>query len=142
MTAPETSARSDSKFDRYHAVRVPSVQVKSYLARLFSYFRCSDACLITSLIYVDRLLRRHEDFCLTTLSIHRILAVSMLLSAKFNDDTYYSNDYYAKVCGMSLKELNVLEGQFLGFVDWNLCVTSDEYDKYRNYVLAVYSSHL
>ena len=34
------------------------------------------------------------------LSLHRVLAASLVVSAKFVDDIYYSNQYYSKVCGL------------------------------------------
>merc|ERR1712232_787328 len=114
----------------FHAVRVPAIGIHAYLERLQRYFLCSDACFLISLVYIDRILQRHPKFSINNLSLHRVLATSLLVSAKFNDDTYYSNAYYAKVCGLTVRELNSLEAKFLMLIDWKLSVSPGEYDEY------------
>merc|ERR1712056_31806 len=98
--------------------------------------KCSRACLVTSLVYIDRIVKLHPDFSICDRTIHRLLAVSMLLSAKYYDDVYYSNAYYARVCGLTLKEINSLEHEFLKLVNWKLDVSSEEYVEYRDRVFS------
>jgi len=59
-----------------------------------------------------------------------------MLAVKFFDDVYYSNAYYAKVGGVKTKEVNTLEQHFLRLIDWQLAVTPQEYEQYRNQVFA------
>lgn len=117
---------------RFHSTAAPSVGVDAYLTRLHKYFRCCDACFISSLVYVDRIVKLHPEFSVNSLTIHRLLATSVVLSAKFHDDVYYSNAYYAKVCGLSLKELNMLEALFIKMLNWKLDVSPEEYRYYRD----------
>lgn len=49
-----------------------------------------------ALIYVDRLIQQGR-FALTPLSVHRVLITAVMLAAKFFDDQYFNNLYYAKV---------------------------------------------
>lgn len=55
-----------------------------------------------------------------------------MLGAKFFDDTYYNNAYYAKVGGVPCKEINSLEVEFLFLVNFSLHVTEDMYSRYYN----------
>jgi hypothetical protein len=66
----------------------------------------------------------------------------MLLAAKFFDDAYYNNAYYAKVGGVLLSEMNGLEVDFLFRINFSLHVASDVFSKYRAELLAnsVYST--
>lgn len=48
------------------------------------------------LIYMDRFIQRN-DFALTSLNVHRVAITSVMVAAKFFDDQYYNNAYYAKV---------------------------------------------
>lgn len=48
------------------------------------------------LIYMDRFIQRN-DFALTALNVHRVAITSVMVAAKFFDDQYYNNAYYAKV---------------------------------------------
>ena len=50
---------------------------------------------------------------------------------KYNLDQYYNNDYYAKVGGVDLAELNSLEREFLTMIDYRLYVRKMEYERYK-----------
>lgn len=64
--------------------------------------------------------------------MHRVIITAILLAAKFFDDAYYNNAYYAKVGGVLTSEINGLEVDFLFRINFSLHVTSDEFDKYRS----------
>lgn len=51
-----------------------------------------------ALVYIDRLIARNH-LALTSLNVHRIIITAVMLAAKFFDDQYYNNAYYAKVRG-------------------------------------------
>jgi hypothetical protein len=56
----------------------------------------------------------------------------MLLAIKYNEDDYYSNQYYARVGGVSLTELNELEYNLLILLEFDIFVDDDIYTKYEN----------
>ena len=53
-----------------------------------------------------------------------------MLAAKYFDDVYYTNAFYADVGGINPDELNMLEVDFLCKICFNLYVTPQEYQKY------------
>jgi hypothetical protein len=59
---------------------------------------------------------------------------SIILAIKYNEDDYYSNNYYAKIGGISLHEANRLEYEFLKLTNFNLFVTNELFDKYHNFL--------
>ena len=83
-----------------------------------------------ALIYIDRLIRRN-NFLLTELNVHRVVITAVLLAAKFFDDAYYNNAYYAKVGGVLVSEMNGLEVDFLFRIHFSLHVTPELFHKYR-----------
>jgi hypothetical protein len=87
-----------------------------------------------ALVYIDRLIQRN-NFLLTDLNVHRVVITAILLAAKFFDDAYYNNAYYAKVGGVMVSEINGLEVDFLFRINFSLHVTPEEFDKYRNELL-------
>jgi len=125
-----------NKVTPFHCVRPPQLGVYDYLMRISKYFQCSNECFVMSLVYIDRLVKMHPEFTICNLNIHRLLVTSVMLAVKFYDDVYYSNAYYAKVGGVKTKEVNNLEHQFLKLLDWQLHVSPQEYDQYRNHVYA------
>ena len=54
-----------------------------------------------------------------------------MISAKFFDDQYFNNAYYAKVGGVPCKEMNSLEVEFLFLTNFSLFVTYDTYKQYH-----------
>merc|ERR1719453_2645223 len=123
-----------NRVTHFHSVRPPQLTIHEYLTRISKYFQCSHECFVLCLVYIDRIVKLHPEFSICNLNIHRLLITSVMLATKFFDDVYYSNAYYAKVGGIRIKEVNVLEAQFLSLIEWRLHVTPQEYDQYRNHV--------
>ena len=98
--------------------------------RIHKYASCSNECFILALIYIDRLIQRN-NFLLTDLNVHRVVITAILLAAKFFDDAYYNNAYYAKVGGVLVSEMNGLEVDFLFRINFSLHVTPELFHKYR-----------
>ena len=73
---------------------------------------------------------------LTELNVHRVVITAVLLAAKFFDDAYYNNAYYAKVGGVLVSEMNGLEVDFLFRVNFSLHVPPELFQKYREELLS------
>jgi hypothetical protein len=127
-----TSSPFRSPFD---AVTAPALPVHVYATRLQRFMCCSDSCFVLALIYIDRLLQTHHDFRVTLLNVHRLLIAAVVVAAKFQDDVYYSNEYYASVGGVKPKEMQRLEDRFLKLLLWRLYVTPKQYNTYLQSVL-------
>jgi len=111
----------------FHSLKVPPISIRDYIFRVFKYSKCSEECLALALIYVIRFCEI-EAVDLTFYNIHRLLITGVLVAAKFRDDLYFSNTYYAHIGGVPVAELNSLEVAFLKALDWNLWVPPEEYD--------------
>jgi len=131
---------SDQRVTSFHARIEPKIGVCDYLCRLQQFFRCSECCHVVALVYIDRMANLHPEITVTTRSIHRLLAVATVIGAKFLDDVYFSNAFYAKVCGLRVKELNHLEAKFLTLLRWNLVVSPVEYDAYLRQIRLVFEA--
>eukprot|EP01028_Stygiella_incarcerata_P007587 TRINITY_DN314_c0_g9_i1.p1 TRINITY_DN314_c0_g9~~TRINITY_DN314_c0_g9_i1.p1 ORF type:complete len:201 (-),score=38.71 TRINITY_DN314_c0_g9_i1:382-984(-) len=115
----------------FHALKAPEIQIQSYLERIVRYGQCSPECVVLALIYLDRIVQRNEGFFLSSLNIHRLLITSIMVAAKFFDDRYYNNSYYARIGGVSAEEMNALELEFLTLTNFSLHVSPDTFSKYR-----------
>lgn len=47
------------------------------------------------------------------------------------NDTYYTNQFIAQVGGVSLPNINELERFFMQMIDWNLYISTEEFDFYE-----------
>jgi hypothetical protein len=121
--------RENPTVSKFRALRPPGININDYLERIFRYASCSGECFVLALVYIDRLIERRQ-FILTGLNIHRIIITSVMLAAKFFDDQYFNNAYYAKVGGVPCNEMNSLELEFLFLVNFSLHVTPEVFRRY------------
>lgn len=113
----------------FHGSRAPPVSIQQYIDRIFKYAGCSPSCFIVAYIYVDRYLQQTEAY-LTSFNVHRLLVTSLMVAAKFMDDSFFNNAYYAKVGGVSTSEMNRLEMKLLFTIDFRLQVDVDTFRRY------------
>lgn len=124
----------------FHAQRAPAVSVIDYSERIAKYSSCSYCCFVVGVIFMDRFIQQQralqKDFHVHSLNVHRILLASVMVAAKFLDDFYYSNEFWAKIGGVPNAELNTLELEFLFMTNFDLHVSRAVYDSYREELLA------
>jgi hypothetical protein len=53
-----------------------------------------------------------------SLTAHRLMSVGSIIATKFWDDKFYSNEHYAQVAGVPLKEWNAMELDMLVRLNW------------------------
>lgn len=109
----------------FHGLRAPTISVSQYLERIHKYAKCSPACFTLAYIYISRLCQRQPDILITSLSCHRLVITSILVAAKWLDDAFFTNAYYGQVGGVTTKELNRMELEFLLRINFDLNVTVD-----------------
>lgn len=119
----------DQHITKFHALKPPRITIKAYLLRIERYANCSPSCLVVSLIYIDRLCQ-HSMMSPSLLNIHRLIITSVCVAAKFLEDSYYPNQFYSQLGGITLKELNFLEVEFLFGLNFALHVTPHEFRRY------------
>ena len=108
---------------------IPQISIYDYLKRIQTYAFMEKSTLIISLIFIDKICEKSE-LILTYYNIHRILFAAVLLAIKYNEDFFYDNKYYSEIAGVKIKELKLIEYNFLVLVDFNLFVKSEVYENY------------
>ena len=68
--------------------------------------------------------------------MHRIILCCIIIAIKYNEDSYYANDYYAKVGGVSTEELRRLEYYFIQAIDFDLYVDNELLEKYKELLVS------
>jgi len=131
-TTAAASNKPAKKTCSFGSLRVPQVSLSSYALRIRKFFRCTDECFVLCLVFIDRIVKSHPEIQVTNLTCHRLILIGTVVAAKFHDDEYASNAYFAKVGGIECSELNALEAEFLELINWRLNVTGSDYDWYLN----------
>ena len=117
----------------FSANSIPNISINDYLTRIQVYSGIEKSTLILSLIQIDNLCKK-ADLVLTYYNIHRILFGAVLISIKYNEDSYYDNKFYSEIAGVKLKELKMIEYTFLELSDFNVFINGKEYEQYKNYL--------
>ncbi|XRB05911.1 cyclin [Pycnococcus provasolii] len=124
-------------FAVFHAARPPTIPILSYLERIHRYAHASPICFVAAFAYLDRAARRGSitgTLPLTRHNVHRLLMTSIMIAAKFLDDAFYNNAYYARVGGIATAEMNKLELHLLNLVDFRLHVVPEELRRYAEHL--------
>ncbi|KAJ8632003.1 hypothetical protein MRB53_025339 [Persea americana] len=118
----------------FHGLTRPTISIQSYLERIFKYANCSPSCYVVAYIYLDRFTQRQPSLPINSFNVHRLIITSVMVAAKFMDDIYYNNAYYAKVGGINIVEMNFLEVDFLFGLSFHLNVTPTTFHTYCCYL--------
>ncbi|XVE63831.1 hypothetical protein DITRI_Ditri07aG0052400 [Diplodiscus trichospermus] len=122
------------KISVFHGLTRPTISIRSYLERIFKYANCSPSCFVVAYVCLDRFVQMQPSSPINSFNVHRLLITSVLVSAKFMDDIYYNNAYYAKVGGISTVEMNVLELDFLFGLGFQLNVIPATFHTYCSFL--------
>lgn len=111
---------SASNLTRFHSRAPPGISVVDYLQRLTTYATLSPPILLSMVYYIDRLASFYPAFTISSLTVHRFLITAATVASKGLSDSFWTNKTYAKVGGVSVKELALLELEFLVRVQWRI----------------------
>ena len=117
----------------FSANTIPNISIKDYLIRIQNYSEMEKSTLILSLILIDKMCKK-SGIVLTHYNIHRILFSSVLISIKYNEDSYFDNNFYSQIAGVKPNELKLLEYTFLEYNDFSIYVNDIEYEQYEKYL--------
>lgn len=115
---------------RFHSRTVPNISVLDYLRRIIKWTKVEKSCLLLTLHYVDQICARIPLFTLSSLTCHRFIISSITVCSKGLCDSFCTNALYARVGGIPVTELNVLEREFLRAIDWRLMCTREVLQEY------------
>ncbi|KAF3766146.1 cyclin-domain-containing protein [Cryphonectria parasitica EP155] len=110
---------------RFHSRTAPGISVLDYLLRLAKHATLSPPLLLSMVYYIDRLCALYPDFTINTLTVHRFLITAATVAAKGLSDSFWNNSTYARVGGVRVAELKLLELEFLHKVDWKIVPDPD-----------------
>ena len=110
----------DGGLTRFHSRAPPGISVLDYLQRLTTHATLSPPILLSMVYYIDRLCALYPAFTISSLTVHRFLITSATVASKGLSDSFWTNNNYARVGGVTLRELAILELEFLWRVEWRI----------------------
>ncbi|GME89755.1 unnamed protein product, partial [Ambrosiozyma monospora] len=128
QTSTNLDYLNHDKLTRFHSRSPPQISVFQYLSRLAHYSSLENSVLITAVYYIDLLSLCYPTFAINSLTVHRFLLTATTVAAKALCDSFCSNTHYAKVGGVNVMELNLLEAEFLNKVGFRVVPRDFSYD--------------
>lgn len=116
----DTIPLRDGHLTRFHSRAPPTISVLDYLQRLTTHATLSPPILLSMVFYIDRLCALYPAFTISSLTVHRFLITTATVASKGLSDSFWTNKTYARVGGIKLKELALLELEFLRRVEWRI----------------------
>ncbi|TPX39637.1 hypothetical protein SeLEV6574_g07083 [Synchytrium endobioticum] len=115
---------------RFHSRASPNISINDYLRRIVKYASVEKSVLLLLLIYIDRICERSKLFTISSLTAHRFIITAVTVGSKTISDIYPTNTHFAKVGGISVVELNLLEVEMCTTINWRLAVTVEVLQQY------------
>ena len=133
----DKNVASNKKIKYFMLKKIPSISIKDFLFRLTKYSKICESTLVMILIYIDRMCHKY-NFKITYYNIYKLILAAMVVAIKYNEDEFYTLDFYGKLGGISKVEMNILEYEFACMINFKLFITEELFYKY--YELLVNSS--
>jgi len=121
-----------SHASKFHGLLGPKISIYEYINRIVLCSNCSEECFVLALIYIERWVQENPGVFVNAYNVHRLILTSVMIAHKYLDDESLDNSYYCRVGGLSLKEINELEREFLLMINFNLHVENELFTAWNN----------
>lgn len=133
-TPPRTPPTEGSP--NFSAIRQPPLPtLEQFITSLVDRSHVQVPTLMSALVYLERLKLKLPPVAKgVRCTVHRIFLASLILAAKYLNDSSPKNKHWARYSivrgfegfGFSLTEVNLMEKQLLMLLDWDLRITQDD----------------
>ncbi|KAJ0914220.1 putative cyclin PHO80, Cyclin-like superfamily [Helianthus annuus] len=125
-----TMSKTGSKIRVFDCYERPDMSILSYLERIFKYTKAGPSVYVVAYVYIDRFCRSQPEFRITAWNVHRLLITTIMVASKYVEDMNYRNSYFARVGGITTKEMNKLELDFLFLMNFKMHVNVSVFESY------------
>ncbi|KAL2002059.1 hypothetical protein VTN02DRAFT_741 [Thermoascus thermophilus] len=110
---------------RLYSKQAPQISLEEYLTRLHRYCPMSTAVYLATSLYINRMATVEKIILVTPRNVHRLVLAGLRVAMKALEDLSYPHSRFAKVGGVSERELSRLEISFCFLVDFELRVDAN-----------------
>ncbi|ETS83671.1 hypothetical protein PFICI_05547 [Pestalotiopsis fici W106-1] len=106
----------------------PGINYKKWVNSILTTTQVTQNVILLALLFVYRLKSRNAKVNGSQGSEYRLLTVALMLGNKFLDDNTYTNKTWAEVSGIAVKEIHVMEVEFLSNMRYGLLVSKEQWE--------------
>ncbi|KAK6079330.1 cyclin [Seiridium cupressi] len=122
--SPNTPVPALSSYTR------PGTAYKKWVNSILTTTQVTQNVILLALLFVYRLKSRNAKVNGSPGSEYRLLTVALMLGNKFLDDNTYTNKTWAEVSGIAVKEIHVMEVEFLSNMRYGLLVSKEQWQEW------------
>jgi hypothetical protein len=108
----------------------PCSAYKKWVNSILSTTQVTQNVVLLALLFVYRLKKTNPRVHGNPGSEYRLLTVALMLGNKFLDDNTYTNKTWAEVSGISVKEIHVMEVEFLSNMRYGLLTSKEQWQEW------------
>ncbi|TLS30788.1 hypothetical protein PpBr36_03300 [Pyricularia pennisetigena] len=113
-----------------NALAIPTPEFKSWVHSVLSTTQVTQNVILLALLFIHRLKTTVPDVRGARGSEYRLLTVALMLGNKFLDDNTYTNKTWAEVSGITVKDIHVMEVEFLSNMRYSLLVSKAQWEQW------------
>jgi hypothetical protein len=113
---------------------IPTSPFRNFVQTIINTTAVSEAVLILSLWYVNKIRRKNKFAQAAAGSEYRLCATGMMLANKYLDDNTYTSRTWSSLTSLPLHEMNLMEVEFLGALEHRVGITDVDYLKWTAYL--------
>jgi hypothetical protein len=106
----------------------PHEQFRKWVLMVLSTTQVTQNVILLALLFIYRLKMSTRQIKGRAGSEYRLLIVALMLGNKFLDDNTYTNKTWAEVSAFAVKEIHVMEVEFLSNMRYNLLASKAEWE--------------
>ncbi|KAI0880768.1 uncharacterized protein GGS22DRAFT_79952 [Annulohypoxylon maeteangense] len=108
----------------------PCPAYKQWVNKILSTTQVTQNVILLALLFVYRLKKVNPKVNGSPGSEYRLLTVALMLGNKFLDDNTYTNNTWAEVSSISVKEIHIMEVEFLSNMRYGLLTSKEEWEEW------------
>ncbi|KAG2237654.1 hypothetical protein BDF21DRAFT_378191 [Thamnidium elegans] len=129
---PMSRANNYSPLGDHSLSYTASPAFKKFCYQVLTATQLQESAVYLSLKYIAILLQSNPSIEGAEGSEYRLFIVALMLANKFLDDNTFTNKTWSDVSGMKVRDLNIMEAEFLEALEYNLFVRKDDYDNWKH----------
>mmetsp|Transcript_15584 Transcript_15584/g.16172 ORF Transcript_15584/g.16172 Transcript_15584/m.16172 type:complete len:179 (+) Transcript_15584:2-538(+) len=115
------------------------ISLADYIKHIVKYAELEKPTLILAFILLDRMNELSPSLLRPETRL-KLFIGACICAVKYNQDKVFSNSVYAHICGVSLSTFNLIETQFLEFIDYSVYVSQELWTEYLGYTHKIKNS--
>lgn len=121
--------------DYFQSELESEISFLNFLERFRKYINFEASTLVLSLIYIDKLTSdKTSNVTVNRKNVHQLFLISLLLALKFNEDTLFNAEDYARVACLDVRIMNFLEKKFCMKLRFDFYVNEELFKDYHQYL--------